>query len=181
MVEHHIDKIVFSSTAATYGEPENIPILETDRTQPTNPYGETKLAMEKMFYWTSKAHGLRYVSLRYFNACGADKSGKIGEAHNPESHLIPLILQVPNGKRESISIYGTGVGYSVKEVIDKARKVTGHPIPAIETPKRAGDPARLVASSEKARKILGWNPVHDSLEEIISDAWNWHKNHPDGF
>lgn len=224
MVEHHIDKIVFSSTAATYGEPENIPILETDRTQPTNPYGETKLAMEKMFYWTSKAHGLRYVSLRYFNACGADKSGKIGEAHNPESHLIPLILQVPNGKRKSISIYGTdydtpdgtcirdyihvtdlaqahilavkylkngnesnifnlgnGVGYSVKEVIDKARKVTGHPIPAIETPKRAGDPARLVASSEKARKILGWNPVHDSLEEIISDAWNWHKNHPDGF
>ena len=224
MVEHHIDKIVFSSTAATYGELENIPILETDRTQPTNPYGETKLAMEKMFYWTSKAHGLRYVSLRYFNACGADKSGKIGEAHNPESHLIPLILQVPNGKRESISIYGTdydtpdgtcirdyihvtdlaqahilavkylkngnesnifnlgnGVGYSVKEVIDKARKVTGHPIPAIETPKRAGDPARLVASSEKARKILGWNPVHDSLEEIISDAWNWHKNHPDGF
>lgn len=224
MVEHHIDKIVFFSTAATYGEPENIPILETDRTQPTNPYGETKLAMEKMFYWTSKAHGLRYVSLRYFNACGADKSGKIGEAHNPESHLIPLILQVPNGKRESISIYGTdydtpdgtcirdyihvtdlaqahilavkylkngnesnifnlgnGVGYSVKEVIDKARKVTGHPIPAIETPKRAGDPARLVASSEKARKILGWNPVHDSLEEIISDAWNWHKNHPDGF
>ena len=224
MVEHHIDKIVFSSTAATYGEPENIPILETDRTQPTNTYGETKLAMEKMFYWTSKAHGLRYVSLRYFNACGADKSGKIGEAHNPESHLIPLILQVPNGKRESISIYGTdydtpdgtcirdyihvtdlaqahilavkylkngnksnifnlgnGVGYSVKEVIDKTRKVTGHPIPAIETPKRAGDPARLVASSEKARKILGWNPVHDSLEEIISDAWNWHKNHPDGF
>ena len=224
MVEHHIDKIVFSSTAATYGEPENIPILETDITQPTNPYGETKLAMEKMFYWTSKAHGLRYVSLRYFNACGADKSGKIGEAHDPESHLIPLILQVPNGKRESISIYGTdydtpdgtcirdyihvtdldqahilavkylkngnesnifnlgnGVGYSVKEVIDKARKVTGHPIPAIETPKRAGDPARLVASSEKARKILGWNPVHDSLEEIISDAWNWHKNHPDGF
>ena len=224
MVAHGIDKIVFSSTAATYGEPERIPILETDRTQPTNPYGETKLAMEKMFYWTSKAHGLRYVSLRYFNACGADKSGKIGEAHNPESHLIPLILQVPNGKRESISIYGTdydtpdgtcirdyihvtdlaqahilavkylkngnesnifnlgnGVGYSVKEVIDKARKVTGHPIPAIETPKRAGDPARLVASSEKARKILGWNPVHDSLEEIISDAWNWHKNHPDGF
>ena len=224
MVAHDVKKIVFSSTAATYGEPENIPILETDRTQPTNPYGETKLAMEKMFYWTSKAHGLRYVSLRYFNACGADKSGKIGEAHNPESHLIPLILQVPNGKRESISIYGTdydtpdgtcirdyihvtdlaqahilavkylkngnesnifnlgnGVGYSVKEVIDKARKVTGHPIPAIETPKRAGDPARLVASSEKARKILGWNPVHDSLEEIISDAWNWHKNHPDGF
>lgn len=224
MVEHNIDKIVFSSTAATYGEPENIPILETDRTSPTNPYGETKLAMEKMFYWTSKAHNLRYVSLRYFNACGADSSGNIGEAHNPESHLIPLILQVPNGKRESISIYGTdydtpdgtcirdyihvtdlaqahilavrylcdgnesnifnlgnGVGYSVKEVIETARKVTGHAIPAIETPRRAGDPARLVASSEKAKKILGWKPVHDNLEDIISDAWNWHKNHPNGF
>lgn len=224
MVEHNIDKIVFSSTAATYGEPENIPILETDRTKPTNPYGETKLAMEKMFYWTSKAHDLRYVSLRYFNACGADKSGSIGEAHTPESHLIPLILQVPNGKRESVSIYGTdydtpdgtcirdyihvtdlaqahilavkylrngnesnifnlgnGVGYSVREVIETARKVTGHPIPAIETSKRAGDPARLVASSEKARTILGWHPEHDSLEEIIADAWNWHKNHPDGF
>ena len=224
MVEHSIDKIVFSSTAATYGEPENIPILETDRTQPTNPYGDTKLAMEKMFYWTSKAHDLRYVSLRYFNACGADKSGNIGEAHNPESHLIPLILQVPNGKRESVSIYGTdydtpdgtcirdyihvtdlaqahilavkylingnesnifnlgnGVGYSVREVIETARKVTGPPIPAIETPKRAGDPARLVASSEKARNILGWNPEHDSLEEIIADAWKWHKNHPYGF
>lgn len=224
MIEHNIDKIVFSSTAATYGEHENIPILETDRTQPTNPYGETKLAMEKMFYWTSKAHNLKYVSLRYFNACGADKSGNIGESHNPESHLIPLILQVPNGKRESISIYGTdydtpdgtcirdyihvidlaqahilalkylrngnesnifnlgnGIGYSVREVIDTARKVTGYTIPAIETQKRTGDPARLIASSEKAKKILGWNPIHDSLEEIISDAWNWHKNHPNGF
>lgn len=107
MVKNHVDKIVFSSTAATYGEPEHIPILETDRTLPTNPYGETKLAMEKMFHWTANAHGLRYVSLRYFNACGADASGTIGEAHNPESHLIPLILQVPNGKREAISIYGT--------------------------------------------------------------------------
>ena len=175
MVKNHVDKIVFSSTAATYGEPEHIPILETDRTLPTNPYGETKLAMEKMFHWTANAHGLRYVSLRYFNACGADASGTIGEAHNPESHLIPLILQVPNGKREAISIYGTdydtpdgtcirdyihvtdlaqahilavqylqnggessifnlgnGVGYSVREVIETARKVTGHPIPAVE-------------------------------------------------
>lgn len=224
MVKNNVGKIVFSSTAATYGEPENIPILETDRTCPTNPYGETKLAMEKMFKWTAKAHGLRYVSLRYFNACGADESGTIGEAHNPESHLIPLILQVPNGKRETISIYGTdydtpdgtcirdyihvtdlaqahilavqylnnggesdifnlgnGVGYSVREVIETARKVTGHPIPATETSRRAGDPARLVASSEKAKKILGWKPVHDSLEEIISSAWNWHKNHPNGY
>ena len=224
MVKNNVGKIVFSSTAATYGEPENIPILETDRTCPTNPYGETKLAMEKMFKWTAEAHGLRYVSLRYFNACGADESGTIGEAHNPESHLIPLILQVPNGKRETISIYGTdydtpdgtcirdyihvtdlaqahilavqylnnggesdifnlgnGVGYSVREVIETARKVTGHPIPATETSRRAGDPARLVASSEKAKKILVWKPVHDSLEEIISSAWNWHKNHPNGY
>lgn len=224
MVKNNVNKIVFSSTAATYGEPENIPILESDRTCPTNPYGETKLAMEKMFKWTAEAHGLRYVSLRYFNACGADESGEIGEAHTPESHLIPLILQVPNGKRETVCIYGTdygtpdgtcirdyihvtdlaqahilavqylmnggesdifnlgnGVGYSVREVIETARKVTGHPIPATETPRRAGDPARLVASSEKAKKILGWKPVHDSLEEIISSAWNWHKNHPNGY
>lgn len=224
MVKNNVDKIVFSSTAATYGEPENIPILESDRTCPTNPYGETKLAMEKMFKWTANAHSLRFVSLRYFNACGADESGTIGEAHKPESHLIPLILQVPNGKRETICIYGTdydtpdgtcirdyihvtdlaqahilavqylmnggesdifnlgnGVGYSVREVIETARKVTGHPIPATETPRRAGDPARLVASSEKARKILGWNPVHDSLEEIIESAWNWHKNHPNEY
>ena len=224
MVKNHVGKIVFSSTAATYGEPENIPILESDRTCPTNPYGETKLAMEKMFKWTAEAHGLRYVSLRYFNACGADESGEIGEAHTPESHLIPLILQVPNGKRETISIYGTdydtpdgtcirdyihvtdlaqahilavqylnnggesdifnlgnGVGYSVREVIETARKVTGHPIPATETSRRAGDPARLVASSEKAKSVLGWKPVHDSLEEIIASAWNWHKNHPNGY
>lgn len=224
MVKNNVGKIVFSSTAATYGEPENIPILESDRTCPTNPYGETKLAMEKMFKWTAEAHGLRYVSLRYFNACGADESGTIGEAHNPESHLIPLILQVPNGKRETISIYGTdydtpdgtcirdyihvtdlaqahilavkylanggksdifnlgnGVGYSVREVIETARKVTGHPIPATESSRRAGDPARLVASSEKAKSVLGWKPVHDSLEEIIASAWNWHKNHSNGY
>ena len=224
MVKNDVKKIVFSSTAATYGEPENVPILESDRTCPTNPYGETKLAMEKMFKWTAAAHGLRYVSLRYFNACGADESGTIGEAHNPESHLIPLILQVPNGKRENISIFGTdydtpdgtcirdyihvtdlasahilavqylenggesdifnlgnGVGYSVKEVIETARKVTGHAIPAVETERRAGDPARLVASSDKAKKILGWKPVHDSLDEIIASAWNRHKNHPNGY
>lgn len=224
MVANGIDKIVFSSTAATYGEPERIPILETDKTEPTNTYGETKLSMEKMFKWVGKAHGLRYVSLRYFNACGAHNSGIIGEDHNPESHLIPLILQVPNGKREFISIYGgdydtkdgtcvrdyihvtdlaqahilavkylqngnkseifnlgNGIGFTVKEVIDTARKVTAHPIPAKITPRRAGDPAQLIASSEKAKEILGWKPEHNSLEEIISTAWNWHKNHPNGF
>lgn len=224
MIETGVDKIVFSSTAATYGEPENIPILESDRTCPTNPYGETKLAMEKMISWAAKAHGLHFVSLRYFNACGAHKSGKIGEAHNPESHLIPLMLQVPNGRREFVSIYGNdydtpdgtcirdyihvtdlakahilaveylmnggesdifnlgnGVGYSVKEVIETARKVTGHPIPAKEEARRAGDPARLVASGEKARKILGWEPEIKDLADIISSAWKWHKAHRDGY
>ncbi|MCX4325765.1 MAG: UDP-glucose 4-epimerase GalE [Lachnospiraceae bacterium] len=224
MVAHGVGKIVFSSTAATYGEPESIPILETDRTEPTNPYGETKLSMEKMMKWTGVAHGLRYVALRYFNACGAHKSGEIGEAHNPETHLIPLILQVPNGQRESVSIFGTdydtkdgtcvrdyihvtdlaqahilavkyladggesnvfnlgnGVGFTVKEVIETARKVTGHPIPAVESPRRGGDPAKLIASSEKARKVLGWNPEHAGLEEIIESAWKWHKTHPHGY
>ena len=193
MVAHGIDKIVFSSTAATYGEPESIPILETDPTVPTNCYGETKLSMEKMFHWTSIAHNLRYVSLRYFNACGAHPNGKIGEAHNPETHLIPLILQVPNHQREYISIFGTdydtkdgtcvrdyihvndlaqahilamnylrnggksdifnlgnGVGFTVKEVVETAREVTGHPIPAKEEARRAGDPSTLIASSGRA-------------------------------
>lgn len=224
MVAHGLDKIVFSSTAATYGEPEKVPILETDRTEPTNTYGETKLAMEKMFKWTDRAHGLKYVSLRYFNACGAHISGKIGEAHSPETHLIPLILQVPLGQREYISIFGddydtsdgtcirdyihvtdlaqahilavdylmkgngsnifnlgNGVGFTVKEVIDTARKVTGHEIPARIAERRAGDPARLIASSDKARQVLLWKPEHADLEEIISTAWNWHKNHPNGY
>ena len=224
MVAHGLDKIVFSSTAATYGEPEKVPILETDRTEPTNTYGETKLAMEKMFKWTDRAHGLKYVSLRYFNACGAHVSGKIGEAHSPETHLIPLILQVPLGQREYISIFGddydtsdgtcirdyihvtdlaqahilavdylmkgnesnifnlgNGVGFTVKEVIDTARKVTGHEIPAKIAERRAGDPARLIASSDKARQVLLWKPEHADLEGIISTAWNWHKNHPNGY
>lgn len=224
MVANGLDKIVFSSTAATYGEPERVPILETDRTEPTNTYGETKLSMEKMFKWVGKAHNIRYVSLRYFNACGAHVSGEIGEAHNPESHIIPLILQVPNGKREFISVYGNdydtkdgtcvrdyihvtdlaqahilavkylqnggqsdvfnlgnGIGFTVNEVIETARKVTGHTIPAKITPRRQGDPAQLIASSDKAKKILGWKPEHASLNEIISSAWNWHKNHPEGF
>ena len=224
MVAHGVDKIVFSSTAATYGEPERVPILESDTTCPTNCYGQTKLAMEQMMSWVSKAHGLKYVALRYFNACGAHVSGAIGEAHDPETHLIPIILQVPNGQREAVSVFGddyptkdgtcirdyihvtdlaqahilavrylqdggesnifnlgNGIGYSVREVIETARAVTGHPIPAIESPRRAGDPARLVASSQKAREVLGWDPQHASLEEIIGDAWRWHKNHPNGY
>ena len=224
MVAHNIKKIVFSSTAATYGEPERVPILETDRTEPTNTYGETKLSMEKMFKWTDVAHGVKYVSLRYFNACGAHESGQIGEAHSPETHLIPLVLQVPLGQREAINIYGddyptedgtcirdyihvtdlaqahilaveylmngndsnvfnlgNGVGFSVKEVIEVARKVTGHAIPAVISERRAGDPARLIASSDKAREVLNWQPAHADLEEIIASAWKWHSTHPKGY
>lgn len=224
MLNNGINKIVFSSTAATYGEPEKLPIEETDKTEPSNTYGETKLAMEKMFKWTSKAHNLKYVSLRYFNACGAHYSGNIGEAHNPETHLIPIVLQVPNGQREHVNIFGedyntkdgtcvrdyihvtdlaqahilavdyllnggesnifnlgNGKGFTVKEVIEVARKVTGNSIPAVVSPRRDGDPAQLIASSKKAKEILGWKPEHDSLEEIIQSAWNWHKKHPNGY
>ncbi len=224
MVAHGVDKIVFSSTAATYGEPERVPILESDRTAPTNCYGETKLAMEKMMHWTSLAHGLRYVALRYFNASGAHPDGLIGEAHDPESHLIPLILQVPNGQRGEIAVFGTdydtrdgtcvrdyihvtdlaqahilaldyllgggqsdvfnlgnGVGFTVKEMIDVARTVTGHPIPAREEARRAGDPAALIASSQKAMDILGWQPRYNKIEDIIASAWRWHSTHPKGY
>lgn len=218
MIAHDVKKIVFSSTAATYGEPENVPILESDRTEPTNTYGETKLSMEKMFKWVSAAHGVKFVSLRYFNACGAHPTEGIGEAHDPETHLIPIVLQVANGTREKIMIYGddyntpdgtcirdyihvmdlaqahrlaveylaagndnnifnlgNGVGFSVKEVVECARKVTGESIPAEITERRAGDPAVLVASSEKARTILGWKPEYAELEKIMETAWRWHK------
>ena len=224
MVAHGVKKIVFSSTAATYGEPESVPILESDKTVPTNCYGETKLAMERMMSWVSRAHGLKYVALRYFNACGAHISGAIGEAHDPETHLVPIILQVPNGKRDHVSIFGddyptkdgtcvrdyihvsdlaqahvlaldyllkggdnnvfnlgNGVGFTVKEVIDTARAVTGHPIPAQVSPRRAGDPAQLIASSAKAVEVLGWKPRYNDLSTIISTAWKWHQSHPDGY
>ena len=224
MVAHGVDKIVFSSTAATYGEPQRVPILESDPTHPTNCYGETKLSMEHMMSWVSQAHGLRYVALRYFNACGAHASGAIGEAHAPETHLIPLILQVPGGQRDHISVYGddyptkdgtcvrdyihvtdlasahilaldyllrggenqvfnlgNGVGFTVKEVIETARAVTGHPIPAQIAPRRAGDPAQLIASSEKAIRVLGWDPKYNDLATIIASAWAWHKSHPHGY
>ncbi|MCY9661481.1 UDP-glucose 4-epimerase GalE [Paenibacillus chondroitinus] len=224
MNQYGVKNIVFSSTAATYGEPENIPILESDRTLPTNTYGETKLAMEKMMKWFDTAHGIKYVSLRYFNAAGAHAGGKIGEDHSPETHLIPIILQVALGQRAHISIYGddyatedgtcvrdyihvsdlasahvlaveklrggaesniynlgNGTGFSVKQVIDIARKVTGHAIPAVIEPRRAGDPATLIASSERARTELGWKPSRDSLESIIESAWNWHQNNPSGY
>jgi UDP-glucose 4-epimerase len=224
MQKNNVNKIVFSSTAAVYGEPKRIPIFEEDATNPTNTYGETKLAMEKMMKWFDRAHGIKYVSLRYFNAAGAHNSGLCGEDHYPETHLIPLILQVPLGKRDKIYIFGddyptedgtcvrdyihvmdlasahyraldylrkgndsdifnlgNGNGYSVKEVIQISRKVTSHPISAEVKARRAGDPAILVASSEKAKKILGWQPQYDSLEKIVKDAWRWHKNNPDGY
>ena len=224
LVAHGIDKVVFSSTAATYGEPQRTPIEETDPTNPTNCYGETKKAMERMFYWTGRAHGLRFVSLRYFNACGAHSSGQIGEAHHPETHLIPIILQAAQGVRDHISVFGTdyptpdgtcirdyihvtdlaqahilavkyllgggesdifnlgnGVGFSVKEVIEKAREVTGREIKVVYEERRAGDPAVLIASSEKAKTVLGWKPEFADLSVIIDSAWKWHSTHPHGY
>ena len=221
MIESGVKNFVFSSTAALYGDPESTPIRETDRLQPTNAYGESKLLVEQMLEWFHNIHGLRYASLRYFNAAGA--TAELGEAHRPESHLIPIILQVALGKRDSISIYGTdyptpdgtcvrdyvhisdlaqahllalealeakpkqiynlgnGRGFSVREVIETARKVTGHKIRALETPRRPGDPAVLVASSEKIQNELGWKPEHAELEQIIASAWAWHQKHPNGY
>jgi len=224
MNEYGVKRIVFSSTAATYGEPEQVPILESDRTLPTNAYGETKLTMEKMMKWFDVANGIKYVSLRYFNAAGAHAGGQIGEDHDPETHLVPVTLQVALGKREQLSIFGddyptadgtcirdylhvsdladahilaveklrnggdssvynlgSGTGFSVKELLEVARKVTGHPIPAVVQARRAGDPAVLIASSDKIKAELGWNPKRDNLEAIIASAWNWHKNHPNGY
>ncbi len=224
MRDYGVKHIVFSSTAATYGEPENIPIQENDRTFPTNPYGESKLVVEKILKWCDNAYGIKYTALRYFNAAGAHISGKIGEDHNPETHLIPIILQVALKKREKIMIYGddyntsdgtcirdyihvsdlasahllalerlqkggesrifnlgNGKGFSVKEVIDVVRKVTGEEIKAEVAARRAGDPAVLIASSSNATEELGWKPEYDSLETIIETAWNWHKAHPDGY
>ena len=224
MLTHGPRKLVFSSTAAVYGEPEVIPIKEDARLQPTNVYGESKLLVEKMLDWFQRIHGLRSASLRYFNVAGAPEGpGGItrGEAHEPESHLIPLVLDVALGRRASIRIYGddyptpdgtcirdyihvsdladahilalqalettaategcmifnlgNGKGFSVREVIESARRVTGHPIPAEVHPRRPGDPAVLVASSEKAIREIGWKPRYSKLDEIIRTAWVWHQ------
>ena len=224
MVRHGVDKIVFSSTAAVYGEPKRVPIREDDETNPTNAYGETKLTMEKMMKWVSRADGVRYVSLRYFNAAGALPDGSIGEDHKTETHLIPLILQVPTGRRSHITIYGddyptpdgtclrdyihvvdladahmraldylrrggesdifnlgSGSGFSVKEMIAAAEKATGKAIAVEIGARRAGDPAQLIASSEKARTVLGWQPQFTDVEEVIGTAWRWHAAHPHGY
>ncbi|MGD6816464.1 UDP-glucose 4-epimerase GalE [Metabacillus sp. 84] len=224
MKDFNVKKIVFSSTAAAYGEAKNIPIGETEPTEPTNPYGETKLAIEKMLKWSDKAYGIKYMVLRYFNVAGAHMDGKLGEDHQPETHLIPIILQTALGQREKIMIFGddyatpdgtcirdyihvtdladahllaldrlrdqaesgtynlgNGNGFSVKEVIEAAREVTGHPIPAEVAPRRAGDPARLVASSQKAMAELGWKPKYAELRVMIESAWNWFQKHPNGY
>ena len=218
MVEANCKKLIFSSTCATYGTPEKIPMDESLPQHPESVYGESKLLCEKIFQWAEQIHGVECVFLRYFNACGATEA--YGEAHIPESHLIPLILQVAQGKREKIYIFGddyetrdgtcvrdyihikdlaqahilalepgirgafnlgNGDGYSVKEVIDVCRRVTGHPIPAEIQPRRAGDCTTLVADATKARTQLGWNPQYASLETIVQSAWTWHQAHPKGY
>jgi UDP-glucose 4-epimerase len=220
MLAHGPRRLVFSSTAAVYGEPESIPIQEDARLSPTNAYGESKLLVEHMLAWLNRIHGLRYASLRYFNVAGAPEGpdGVVrGESHEPESHLIPLILDVALGRRKSIKIFGedyptpdgtcirdyihvsdladahllalgalethqrlifnlgNGHGFSVSEVIESARRVTGRPIPAEIHPRRAGDPAVLVASSEKAIRELGWKPRYTQIDEIMRTAWLWHQ------
>ncbi|MDQ0428609.1 UDP-glucose 4-epimerase [Planomicrobium stackebrandtii] len=224
MIDHDVKKIVFSSTAATYGEPEAVPITETMPTNPGNTYGETKLTMEKMMKWTGLAHGLKFVSLRYFNVAGARETAEIGEDHRPESHLVPLILQTALGQREEITVFGddydtadgtcirdyvhvedlirahllaleylrndgesnvfnlgSSQGFSVNEMISTARSVTGKEIPVKIGPRRAGDPSVLIASSDKAKQVLGWNPAFTSITKIIEDAWKWHSSNPNGY
>ena len=213
-------RLVFSSTAATYGDPERIPMREDEPTDPVNAYGDSKLAVDRMLANECRANGLAGASLRYFNVAGA--LGEQGEHHEPETHLIPLILQAAAGRRSHISVFGTdyptrdgtavrdyihvedlgrahllaldairpgehriynlgtGTGYTVKEVVEAARRVTGKEIPAHEEPRRAGDPPQLVAAAERAREELGWTPEH-GLEDMIADAWVWHQAHPDGY
>ena len=224
MVAHKVPYMVFSSTAATFGEPVRTPIEEDDPQVPTNPYGESKLIVEKMLKWCDRAYGLKYCALRYFNVAGARADGSIGEDHRPETHLIPLILSVAQGRRDSLKLFGTdyptpdgtcvrdyihvedlidahmlaleylkrentsnafnlgnGTGFSNRQIIDAARRVTGHPIPVVEEGRRPGDPAVLIASSKKAMDMLGWQPKYTNVEGIIRTAWNWHSTHPDGY
>jgi UDP-glucose 4-epimerase len=222
MIRYSVKRFIFSSTAAVYGEPVDIPITENHPCNPTNPYGASKMAVERMLKDCETAYGLKSISLRYFNAAGADKSGEIGERHRNETHLIPLVLEVAAGRRENIKIFGANYptpdgtcirdyihvsdltsahllalkhllsggnsavynlgnnrGYSVREVIELAKKVTGKPIPAIEADKRPGDPAILIASSDKIKKKLGWKPKNEDLETIIKTAWKWHQKEAD--
>ena len=221
MLAHGVGRLVFSSTAALYGNPVRVPIEEDDALAPTNAYGESKLLVEKILAWFHQCRGLRYASLRYFNAAGA--AGERGENHQPESHLIPRVLQVALGQAKEVAIFGTdyptpdgtcirdyihildlasahlaaldalasrdrliynlgnGQGFSIREVLDVARRVTGHPIPAVETARRPGDPAILVASSARIQRELGWRPQYPGLDTIVSSAWEWHQRHPHGY
>ncbi len=218
-----VKRIVFSSTTATYGEPEIVPIAESTPQQPINPYGFTKLVIERALADYAAAYGFGYAALRYFNAAGADPAGGIGEDHDPESHLIPIVLQVALGQRDRITIYGddyptadgtcirdyihvcdladahlkaldrlepgrgiclnlgTGRGTSVREIIEACRRVSGHPIPETIGPRRAGDPAELVADATRAADELGWRPRFTSIDDIVSTAWAWHRDHPCGY
>lgn len=219
MIGHNVKRFIFSSSAAVYGEPLDLPIMEDHPCNPTNPYGATKLAVERMLQDCDYAYGLKYITLRYFNAAGADSSGDIGERHEPETHLIPLVLKVATGERQNMKIFGTDYptpdgtcirdyihvsdltvahllalegllagnestvynlgnsrGYSVREVIEVSGEVTGHSIPAIESGRRPGDPAELIASSAKIKQQLGWHARYDDLEAIINSAWKWHQN-----
>lgn len=217
-VEGGVKTFVFSSTAATFGEPKEIPIKEDAPQLPINPYGESKLCFEKVLNWYSKIYGLKYAALRYFNAAGATE--KYGEDHNPETHLIPILLQVAQGKREKAMLFGddydtpdgtcirdyihildlaqahekalyapksghynlgTGSGLSVMQILEAARKVTGHPIPAEVVPRRPGDPPRLIADSTRARQELGWKPQFENAEAIIASVWKWLQKHPNGY
>ncbi|MCC5891798.1 UDP-glucose 4-epimerase GalE [Exiguobacterium sp.] len=224
MRKHGVGRIVFSSTAATYGDQDVMPIRETAETNPTNTYGATKLAMETMMKWCDRAFGIRFVALRYFNVAGAHPTGEIGEDHTPETHLIPLVLQVANNQREAITVFGddyatpdgtcirdyihvtdlvdahvlaldylerggdsdvfnlgTETGFSVLEIIEASRRVTGHAIPVKTGERRAGDPAMLIASPDKAKRVLGWKPERSTIDLILQHAWNWHAAHPNGY
>lgn len=224
MKEVGVKYIVFSSTAATYGIPEELPILETTPQYPINPYGESKLMMETIMKWADQAYGIKFVPLRYFNVAGAKPDGSIGEDHGPETHLLPIVLQVAQGVRDKIMIFGddyntpdgtnvrdyvhpfdladahllaveylraghestafnlgSSTGFSNLEILEAARKVTGKEIPAEMAERRPGDPDTLIASSDKARDILGWKPQFDNIEKIIETAWAWHSSHPNGY
>jgi len=224
LIECGVKRLIFSSTAATYGIPDEVPIPESAPTNPINPYGFSKLMIEQSLAWLEKAYGLKWIVLRYFNAAGAALDGSLGEDHIPETHLIPLILKTALGQREAINVFGTdystpdgtclrdyvhvldlakahilafealetgigsgvynvgtGSGYSVKEVIESAREVTGQTITVFESSRRPGDPDKLVAKVEKIQSLLGWTPKHSSLEQIIESAWAWHLKHPNGY
>lgn len=224
MQENDVKKIIFSSTAAVYGDVQAHLITEDEPKAPTSPYGESKLMMENMIKWCDLAHGIKFVSLRYFNVAGALSTGEIGEDHDPETHLIPIVLQTALGQRNAMTIFGddyntpdgtcirdyvhvedlidahilaleylntnaesqifnlgSSTGYSVKEIVEASRKVTGKEIPVKIGERRAGDPAKLVAASEKAREILGWKPAYETIEGIIQTAWNWHEANPEGY